>query len=1238
MPKKFDSKSIIRVLTSVGAIAVGTVGVAVFPEGFLKSTYSAFAGIAGNLFASDLHTWLRSRLKTESILRNHDLSRICGESIRYLIIKEAESSDDTFLKKRRKRIVAFAEKIPIQWEELVLNTSWMEKLSEVDIFAIPGLLLTFDSSNTNDTSVSSLDPDSWFQILAEMNGITKSRLTKHELGIFAHRIHREYPVAVRELLRRDDLSYRALEMMFMRTILDRLPNIPRPENDETKKALLKGIKKLLKDAGKATSYWETQYKKWLLSLDEDSIKRNRDLIKTLDNEFESIKTSVQILNRHLRTIGKDVRDIKANMVQAHDEQMDAHAETVRHVVENSRKIDSLIIKNEEMDLDRRTRSVSKLQEFSTCYQSQYRNQTLSRQESPIVESIFWADRRNHVSLSAYRENGENIDDLDKELIVWATQDQGEKQLAILGDYGTGKTSSALKLIDNLLKDPSAPFPVYISIRDISDRKDASKEFHSILSDRFGIKIHDANASLKQIDRTSFLLILDGLDEICDVLDSSEIKIRLSKIARFFPLFKKVLALCRASYFPAEVDLASVLPVPGATAQLVESLYHIGSYSLLFVKGFSHTQQCVFIDSVSPKHAERLKLLIFNLPSLKSLSTRPVLLNMIVRTLGDGTTDPESINISNLYKQYTSAWLESEKALGRSPQLRIEQKKQLLQNLAFELHIQKTNMISRFNFLDLIDKWKAFFGISERLDFSLIEYDFLTCSFLQRTYDNYFGFAHKSFMEYFVARKIVNDLLANSIESLNCTLTGSVVPMLAEVMNAEKDKAVLIEKVRSFLTSSSQDGYLKSNCASLLCRLGVDMSGIAVCGSKLYDSDLTNGIFADANFEDTDFSNCNLTSTNFRGANLRRTTLNNVFIHKTNFHKSTLAEASLWNIRLVGGPVTIWASCFISDDSIAIGTSDGFLSIINICDSQIIKQRKISASGVLHCSFCARTGKLAVSDRSAKVYVYERGGKDGMLESAALTLDDQNDNVRWTDFDPSTNWLACGCRDGILRIWKLDERNELLELSKHQRPIMSSRWSPDNSKIVTAGYDGSAFIWDPMRSGQGTLISDDASLQTHAGIVRNAIFTGNDECVATIGEDGFLKVWDVSRPKKMFKIFELQLSERLFSIEFLNADYVLVGGESGRLFVCSLVRREVERILHSHTDFVRSIARSKSGSVITSSWDGIVLLWDMSNGESKALFNVHALAQPLTSDFSEADMSGITGISDRMLDYLRKFNR
>lgn len=140
--------------------------------------------------------------------------------------------------------------------------------------------------------------------------------------------------------------------------------------------------------------------------------------------------------------------------------------------------------------------------------------------------------------------------------------------------------------------------------------------------------------------------------------------------------------------------------------------------------------------------------------LSDLMRRPVLLEMIVKTLPTLIAEGKAVNRPNLYQRYLEGELERQLAKQRYDlQIGSQQRFAIMQRMALEMYLtDKTELTS--GQIREISKEVLTAEQRDELEGSLRE--ILACSFLNRTGDAY-QFSHLSFQEYLIARCLAQDI-------------------------------------------------------------------------------------------------------------------------------------------------------------------------------------------------------------------------------------------------------------------------------------------------------------------------------------------------------------------------------------------------------------------------------------------------------------------------------------------------
>jgi hypothetical protein len=103
------------------------------------------------------------------------------------------------------------------------------------------------------------------------------------------------------------------------------------------------------------------------------------------------------------------------------------------------------------------------------------------------------------------------------------------------------------------------------------------------------------------------------------------------------------------------------------------------------------------------------------------------------------------------------------------------------------------------------------------------------------------------------------------------------------------------------------------------------------------------------------------------------------------------------------------------------------------------------------------------------------------------------------FSPDGTRVVTASRDGAAALWSA-ETGERLNTLRHGDFVLSARFSPDSQRIGTASYDRTARIWN---AGDGSLVF---ALE-HNAPVAEIVFSTGGESVATLAWDRTARVWN-----------------------------------------------------------------------------------------------------------------------------------
>jgi len=176
------------------------------------------------------------------------------------------------------------------------------------------------------------------------------------------------------------------------------------------------------------------------------------------------------------------------------------------------------------------------------------------------------------------------------------------------------------------------------------------------------------------------------------------------------------------------------------------------------------------------------------------------------------------------------------------------------------------------------------------------------------------------------------------------------------------------------------------------------------------------------------------------------------------------------------------------------------------------------------------------------------------------------------------------------------------LTGHRGWITSLCFSPDGTKLASAGEFGQLLLWDltaaepePMR------------LPGHAGVVHGVAFSPDGSLLASAGADHVVQVRAVARPWHIIRRLT-DHTNAVLSVAFSPDGSLLAsGGADGTVRMCDLsAKGDQLRPVGRHADDASRVMFNKAGSLLASAGaDRAVRLWKVPGGGLQRTLNAHS---------------------------------
>jgi WD40 repeat protein len=219
------------------------------------------------------------------------------------------------------------------------------------------------------------------------------------------------------------------------------------------------------------------------------------------------------------------------------------------------------------------------------------------------------------------------------------------------------------------------------------------------------------------------------------------------------------------------------------------------------------------------------------------------------------------------------------------------------------------------------------------------------------------------------------------------------------------------------------------------------------------------------------------------------------------------EAAAWRDAMRCNVGTGAQTLAITPDArrIIIGRADGHLLTVDASTGQIVQDVAAHRESVNVVKLTADGGTLVSGGSDDVVHIWRaHPGGEGWEPAARL---DCGGDVAGAALHPDGTTLATTARPGCLQLWELPGGRSLGQVRMPEMPWRLA-YSPDGNRIAAGSWDRSVQLWS--RSGNALIpLRLDMALLGHDQLVINEAFDASGELLASVSNDGSLRIWDVS---------------------------------------------------------------------------------------------------------------------------------
>jgi WD40 repeat protein len=798
------------------------------------------------------------------------------------------------------------------------------------------------------------------------------------------------------------------------------------------------------------------------------------------------------------------------------------------------------------------------------------------------------------------------------LINWAGSTPPPRLVAVLGEFGMGKTVTCQKFTQDLLAlrddNPALPLPIYFDLRDVGRiNEDSHFNLETLLDQMLSKPGTDAPSGrevIAYVKERAAIVIFDGLDEITNKLPH-EAAIRL---------YRELLAIVPAEYWRADSEQRRLLrnrkAAPKATGgpRLIVSCRTHYFRDVAAQRGFLTNMERAPLEAdkdiaayfmlpftgeqieaylklhLGDQEGMRAIALIDETYNLRELAGRPILLRFIRETIGQIEREKlggRPINLARLYDILVDQVLERDNPKHIIP---VPEKRRILQALALVMHARGQNSIAN----ERLDEWFQTYALTapriapalkgaDALSLSeIFAQDLRNASLLVRPGEDTFQFAHTSVREYFLANALHAAIIDGSGET-----AWHIQPPTPETLEFILQRHAIQKEFDRKQFEAGLPRLLAPGRSLETRRLAFWLWRLAYAkGMPLPRPDII------------DLSGMDLRQETFAGTSgrlfpLARSRWHGAQLHQAEFRDVDLSQADFSQAE---APMSRWLSCRLDGGIFDHADLTGALWRQCAIPGSALQVAMLDAARAFDCVLAGITWRpqARVEKGTADWRVYaHRGGATSAIAVASCGGRDV---------------VVSGGYDNTIRVRDLASGQQIAVLEGHQDGVISVAVASRGGKdLVVSGGDDSTIRVHDLASGQQIAVM--AGHQDGVISVAVASRDGRD-IVISGGADNTIRVYDLALGRQIATLEGHQGPVDSVAVASCgDNDLVVSGGDDGTIRMHNLASGQQIAVLGYYQGPINSVAVASRGGdnlVVSGGDDGTTRVYDLASGRQIAV--------------------------------------
>jgi WD40 repeat protein len=229
-------------------------------------------------------------------------------------------------------------------------------------------------------------------------------------------------------------------------------------------------------------------------------------------------------------------------------------------------------------------------------------------------------------------------------------------------------------------------------------------------------------------------------------------------------------------------------------------------------------------------------------------------------------------------------------------------------------------------------------------------------------------------------------------------------------------------------------------------------------------------------------------------------------------------------------------------------------VLDIQSGKVIAPLLVSPDSVLSLAISNDGERLAVGETNGSITIFDVGrlSAQGQSSGQLVCIDDHSDWINSLAWSTDDRWLVSASRDKTCKVFDAQSGKLLTTFAGHQHNATGALFTADGNHIASVGDDGRLRIWSRIEAKQ------ESELTNVAGPIQNLATWGTDKALI-VGVEQKLLLVDIGKKAKRIGQVELPANQNL----------CVVASASGRAYVGSHTSVISQVDLNNPNDLPRS---------------------------------------------------------------------